>query len=278
MGVIAAADHIQPAFPAPPLADGHPGDLAHRKPVQHGNRQGSDARLVLHVEHRPVDQMPVGIGPVEHDDRTAEFGAGIHHAEHRYIIGVEPQSDVLHIDHQHVERLHRLVRGAFGIAVVERPNRDSRPPVHRVSDMLARIGRSPESVFGRKDPRHIESAAVQQIDQMDRPVGGSPRQTSRPTPGPVRQSRRFACGYSRQSFRLCCVFPLRRFAETRDGGMVRQHGHAQALQFREVGRSIGHADQHRSMRKRCAAGRYGLRPLSRSARRDGKSRKRQENE
>ena len=108
--------------------------------------------------------MPVGIGPVEHDDRTAEFGAGIHHAEHRYIIGVEPQSDVLHIDHQHVERLHRLVRGAFGIAVVERPNRDSRPPVHRVSDMLARIGRSPESVFGRKDPRHIKSAAVQQID------------------------------------------------------------------------------------------------------------------
>ena len=103
MGIAAARYDCQVARLRPPLAHGHAGDLAHRQSVYDGNRQRADARLVFHVEHGAVDVRSVGIGTVQHHYRAAEIGAGIHHAQHRNIVGVETQTHVLHVDQQHVE-------------------------------------------------------------------------------------------------------------------------------------------------------------------------------
>lgn len=222
--------------------------------------------------------MPVGIGPVEHDDRTAEFGTGIHHAEHRYIIGVEPQSDVLHIDHQHVERLHRLVRGAFGYCRRRATNRDSRPLVHRVSDMLARIGRSPESVFGRKDPRHIESAAVQQIapdgsSRRRKPPANEPADT-RPCPAKPPLRLRILPTVVPPLPRISPA-PVRRNARRRYGSPARPRAGPSVSGNRPQCRSCRPAPEHAEAVRRRPIRAAPPEP-QRAARRQG--RKRQENE
>ena len=134
--------------------------------MQHGNRQCPDPRLVFQIQQRTVHLVPVRIGPVEHHDRTIEIGAGIHHPQHGYIIGVETHPHILHVDHQHVERTHRLIRRAQRPPVVERTDRNPGPLVGRTADPLARIGRTAESVLGREDPRDPETPAVQPVHQM----------------------------------------------------------------------------------------------------------------
>ena len=223
MGVVAALHDRQVARLRPPFANGHAGDFAHRQSVEHGDRNRPDARFVLHVENGSVDKMPVGIGAVEHHDQAAEIGAGVHHPQHRDIIGIEAQTHVLHVDDQHVERAHRLVRRPFRVAVVERADGNARPGVDRTCDPLPGIGRAAESVLGREDRRDGKPFTVEQVDQMHPPGGiGS-----------------------------------RRAGQLRHGGLVGQHGHAPSPQQRVIGRRVGHADVHlRRSGEGCKNGEY----------------------
>ena len=167
--------------------------------------------------------MPVGIGAVEHHDPAAEIGAGVHHPQHRDIIGIEAQTHVLHVDDQHVERAHRLVRRPFRVAVVERADGNARPGVDRTCDPLPGIGRAAESVLGREDRRDGKPFAVEQVDQMHPPGGIGPR----------------------------------RAGQLRHGGLVGQHGHAPPPQQRVIGRRVGHADVHlRRSGEGCKNGEY----------------------
>ena len=159
----------------------------------------------------PSDLLAVGVGAVEHHDRAAERGAGVHHAEHRDVVGVEADTHVLHIDQQHVERAHRLVRRPELPSVVEREDRDARGGIHAAAHRFARIGRTAEPVLGGEDAPHVEARIVQHIDQMH-------------APGAV--GRRAAAGH---------------FGH---GRMIGQHRHAPSAQQRIVGCRVGHADQH----------------------------------
>ena len=78
--------------------------------------------------------------------------------------------------------------------------------------MLPGVRRTAKPVLGRKDGGHVEPFAVQQIDQMHPPGGIGP------------------CGSG----------------HLRHGGLVGQHGHALPPKQREIGRRVGHADQHPS--------------------------------
>lgn len=169
MGVVAALHDGQGAFLRPTLPGGHAGDLTHCQTVEHGNGNRPDARPVFHVQHGTVDDVPVRVGTVENHDPAAEIGAGVHHPQHRDIIGIEAQSHVLHIHDQHVERTHRLVGGPFRVAVVERADGNASPRVDRTFDMLPGVRRTAKPVLGRKDGGHVEPFAVQQIDQMHPP-------------------------------------------------------------------------------------------------------------
>ena len=220
--IIAATHDLQVAACGPVFADGHPGDFAHRQAMQHGDRQRPDARFVFHVQHGAVDVVPVGVGTVEHDDAAARFGTSVHHTEHRDIVGIEPQTHVLHVDHQYVERPHGSVRRALRIPVVERADRDPGRGIHRTCDMLARVGRTAKPVLGGENAGHVEAPTVQQVDQVYRPVGRRPRQPNRSV---RRNSRRTG-------------------AEPRDGRMVGQHRHAPPFQLREISRRVGHTDQY----------------------------------
>lgn len=160
--------------------------------MQHGDRQRPYARFVFHVQHGAVDVVPVGVGTVEHDDAAAGFGTGVHHAEHRDIVGIEPQTNVLHVDHQYVERPHGFVRRALRIPVVERADRDPGRSIHRTCDMLARVGRTAKPVLGGENAGHVEAPTVQQVDQVYRPVGRRPRSrtaVSAAAPGAPAQNR-----------------------------------------------------------------------------------------
>ena len=211
MGVVSARHHRQPAGCGPPFAHGHAGDFAHREAMEHRYRQHADARAVFRLQDRTVDLLAVGVGAVEHHDRAAERGAGVHHAEHRDVVGVEADTHVLHIDQQHVERAHRLVRRPELPSVVEREDRNARGGIHAAAHRFARIGRTAEPVLGGEDAPHVEARIVQHIDQMH-------------APGPV--GRRAAAGH---------------FGH---GRMVGQHRHAPSAQQRIVGCRVGHADQH----------------------------------
>ena len=102
----------------PPLAYGHCGNLTHGHAMNDGYGEPTHARFVLHVEDGAVDIVAIGVWPVEYHYLASEVGAGIHHAEHRYIIGIEPQSHILHIYDQHIERAHDIIRGALRVAVI----------------------------------------------------------------------------------------------------------------------------------------------------------------
>ena len=123
--------------------------------MNNGNGQSTNTRLVLHVEHRTVYIAAVWVGPIQYHHRGFGFGAGVHQLQHGYIIGVEPQSHVLNVNHQHVCFLQHFNVRRSVFSVIERKNAHARFLVCGVFNMFASIGSTPETMFGGKDAHHI---------------------------------------------------------------------------------------------------------------------------
>ena len=166
VGVVLAPDNLQRAIFRPPLTLCHQSYLAHSESVNNGDRQSTHARLILHIEHRTIDIHSVGVGTIQHDDLTVEVGAGVNHSHHTYIIGIEAQTHILHIDNKQIKRLHLIIRRTLGVAIVERPDGHSRLLIHRVLDVLTRISTASEAVLGREDADKVYTLLNKQIDKV----------------------------------------------------------------------------------------------------------------
>ena len=112
MGVIPARDDFQVAFQAifqPAFAIYHKGEFAEGHPVHSADRERADSGFVFHVEDRPVHVEAVWIWPVQYDNFLTVPGAGVHQMEHRDVIGVISQADILDVHQQHVELVHLVL-------------------------------------------------------------------------------------------------------------------------------------------------------------------------
>ena len=121
---------------------------------------------MFHIEYRAINIHSVGIGTIQYDDLACKIGTGVNHAYHTDVICIETQSNILHINEQHIERLHLVIRGAQHIAIVKRPDGYSRLLIHRTCYMLASIGRTTKTVLGRKDTNQIDTLADEHIHKV----------------------------------------------------------------------------------------------------------------
>ena len=110
--------------------------------------------------------MPVRIRPIQHNYLTSKLGTGIHQLHHRNIIGIIPQTYILNIDQQDIERPHRLIGRTPRLAIVQRTDFYTRLRIDRAGHMFSRIGIAPETMLRRKNRHHIDTVGHQHVNQM----------------------------------------------------------------------------------------------------------------
>jgi hypothetical protein len=92
-------------------------DFAHREPVAHHHRPGTDEAFPARQQPRPLDGPSRGIGPVEHPHCLAVLRRRFEDVEQGRDIGIDAAAEILQVDEYHVERVHRLTRRAPHLAI-----------------------------------------------------------------------------------------------------------------------------------------------------------------
>lgn len=159
---------------APAFSLRHQCQFAQGEPVYDGDGECAHSALQTHVEDRPVHIVPVGVGTVENDHFPVCLCASFHELEHRHIVGVEPQSHVLNVHHEHVEPLHVLVLGAVLPPVVEAQDGKPRLLVGGTAHVRPCIRRAAETVFGSYEGGHFHAFCQKHVENV-RPLAVHPR-------------------------------------------------------------------------------------------------------
>ena len=111
-----------------------------------------------HVQQRSVILID------EHYHLPARLSAAVHQPQHTDIIGVEAQSYILYVNHQHVEVMHDGIARPRAASVVERAYGDACGLVHRTAHVLAGIGRATEPVLRRENHSHVDTVLQHQVE------------------------------------------------------------------------------------------------------------------
>ena len=121
--------------------------LADRHAMAHRNREHPDKRLEARDEDRPFDLRAADrVGPIADDDLQPAALRRLQTVGHRVDVGVNPDANVLQIDHEDVEIAEHVV-GRFAGLAVERVHGDA-------ADLVAAVPRLDHVVL------HVGSEAV----------------------------------------------------------------------------------------------------------------------
>ena len=150
----------------PALALSHEGQFAQRETVHHGDGQRTHTAVQAVFQDGAIGIVTRRIGAVEHHHLPARLSAAVHQPQHTDIIGVEAQSYILYVNHQHVEVMHDGIARPRAASVVERAYGDACGLVHRTAHVLAGIGGTAETVFGTKQRGHPYATGKQAVQRM----------------------------------------------------------------------------------------------------------------
>ena len=150
----------------PAFCVGHQGQLAQCHAMGQGDGQEADeGSHGLRVQHRAVDEVPVGVGAVQDNQGQPLFGAGLHHQDQGGQVGVAADPHILNVEHHDLQSVElggrRLLVGA-----VEAVDGDARPRVPSVLGFFS-IGQiSAESVLRAKGGDHIDARRDERVDEV----------------------------------------------------------------------------------------------------------------
>ena len=154
------------------------------RPRRHGDQAEGHRRLAL----RPLHPLPAqGVRPVEDDDLEPGLGRGLEAEQHRARVGVEADTGVLEVDHEHVEAA-QVLRGGLRPRAVEADHGQAARRVDAALDLLPRRREPAQAVLGAEQADDVDAGPAQDVDGVA-PVRGDRHRVSEQAHAPAPQGR-----------------------------------------------------------------------------------------
>ena len=145
----------------------HRRQFAGGHPVSDGDRVIADERFGPLIQHRAGDDRAGDrVRPIEDDERDVVLGSRLHRVAHRRDVRVEAGSDVLNVEHEHVQVLQRLGRRRASFAV-EADDLQSGRCIGGIADDAC-VELACKAVLRAEQNLHVDPlCVVQQLDRAD---------------------------------------------------------------------------------------------------------------
>ena len=162
-------DNCEVAFLAtrqPMLAIDHAGVFAdgHAVDDRHGVHAHKGAKT-CRVEHRAVDIMTVGVGPVEYNEGDVPLGTSLHHIVQCGKVSVEAAAHILKVEKHHIHILH-LLGGRLLVLAIEGDDGEARLAVNTVVYMCACRRSATETMLWAENLCDVYTRTEQGVDEV----------------------------------------------------------------------------------------------------------------